>query len=272
MTDPILDLAFLVKTRLKLFSAIIAIMVLLAAFSLYVTNPNKPDVIAFLGQVIVVSDGTTPAPAGSTTGGLPAGIVIVEVTPTPTPAPSATPATPATPTPAPYVEPVFVDAPEGRPATPTPVPTIDPAAGQIEHLTPLTDQERYTLHPCDMPVVRTGKGSLVPDKTTFGEPGYHRGDTARLRVTVVNVQPGTINQETISIGLSSMVAGQWIKFPIDYKFAIGLELQQDVQRTHDFYVPIPEQLVPGFYKVDIDVYDQADGELICGVTKEVNII
>ncbi len=241
-------------------------MVLLAAFTMYATNPAKPDPIKFIQQVIVIDDGSTPPAAEA---GLPGGITIVQVNTTPTP------------TPTPYVEPVFVSVPEDQVVTPTPAPsstpvpeqiTVNTNIGQVEHVTPLTDQERYNLPGLDIPVIRTGKGTIVPDNTTFGEVGYHRGDTARLRVTVYNAGNAAIDKETIAIGLYASVLDNWVKFPVNYNFSMNILLEPRCQTTQDIYVPIPEQLVPGKYKVDIDIYDHDDGSFICGVTKEVNIL
>lgn len=121
-----------------------------------------------------------------------------------------------------------------------------------------------------MPVLRIGKGTLIPDETTFGQSYYYRGDTARLRVTIINLAD-TIYYETLTISVSQKINGVWIAYPLSYSTDMNLELKTYDQVQQDFYVPIPDVLSPGLYRLTIDLYDKNDGQLICGVVKEVNI-
>ncbi len=123
----------------------------------------------------------------------------------------------------------------------------------------------------DIPVLRIGKGTIIPDKTTFGQAYYYRGDTARLRVTVINLND-TINEETVNIHVGQRINGVWIDYPTGYSADMNVELKTMDQVDQDFYVPVSEMLSPGFYRIIIDLNDKQDGQLICGVVKEVNIL
>ena len=206
------------------------------------------------------------------------------VTPAASPTATPTPTDPATPTPTDEPAPTELPTPTATPTatpvitptpTPTPAPTVTPAPNPFtsgtEHITPLKPEDYSKLQMTDMPVLRIGKGTIHPDKTTFGQAYYYQGDTARLRVTIINLND-TISQETLTIKVATRLFGFWIDYPVDYTTDLNLELKTGEQVVQDFYVTVPEEIPPGFYRLTIDLNDKKDGQLICGVVKEVNIL
>ncbi len=148
---------------------------------------------------------------------------------------------------------------------------MNPFLTGTEHITPLKPEDYSKLQMTDIPVLRIGKGTIHPDKTTFGQAYYYQGDTARLRVTIINLND-TITQETLHIKIAQKIMGHWIDYPTGYSADVNIELPTGKQVVQDFYVPVPAEMPPGLYRLTIDLNDKADGQLICGVIKEVNIL
>jgi len=90
-------------------------------------------------------------------------------------------------------------------------------------------------------------------------------------VTIINLDD-TINEETLNIHVGQKINGVWVDFPTGYSSDMNVELKTMDQVDQDFYVPVSEMLSPGFYRIIIDLNDKQDGQLICGVVKEVNIL
>ena len=99
----------------------------------------------------------------------------------------------------------------------------------------------------------------------------YQGDKARLRVTIINLND-TITQETLNIKIAQKVMGYWIEYPTVYSTDLDIELKTMDHVVQEFYVPVPGEMPPGLYRLTIDLNERKDGELICGVVKEVNIL
>lgn len=271
------------KLLLVIIVAIMAILaVLLLVYAAQVVN---------IAQSMLTDDTPTPLPpsvATPTATPAPTHAASAAVTPTPrltppatprpavTPSPSATATPTTTPTPTATTTPTAIPTPTPTIAptiTPTPAPTSAPNnfTSGTEHITPLKPEDYYRLEYTDIPVLKIGKGTIIPDATTFGQQYYYRGDTAKLRVTIINLND-TITEETLNIHVGQRISEVWIDYPLGYSADMNTELKTGEHVDQDFYVPVPETMSPGFYRITIELNDKRDGQLICGVVKEVNIL